>query len=421
MKMNKIGLLTLSVLALTACGGKGGDGSIVVWAPAEEQEVINAVVESYNKANPNDQIKFTFKAVSEADGGTTVATDPTVKGYPSLFAAADDHLNNLINKNIVNPVPAAYAPDTAKTAQTALTAASSAEGKLYGYPISTDNGYFLYYNKAVLTAEDAGSFEAILAKAAASDKTVVWDVANGYYAASFFLSPDVCGVNSLKWTQSADKKTITYTTDWDNEKGSAMALKTSELFTTYDGATGSKKTLVTGDDKVITTEAGEGRLAATISGTWMQSALSEAWGDNLAAVKLPTLDGKQLGSFAGTKLYLVNGYAYAPEQKTAYKLAQLLTNKESQLIRYEKRNAIPCNLDAQADARYAEHLTPTISALAEQSKYAAVQATAAESKYWDIGKAIGQAILDGKTGDTALSTTAAWAGYLKGQLDVLRG
>lgn len=423
MKKMKLGLLALSTIALAGCGNNNNKlDTITIWAPAEEEQVIKAVLDKHNTANPNDQIKYTFKSVSEADGGTTVAADATVKGRPALFAAADDHLNNLVNKSVTKTIPSAYAPDTSKLAPTALTAAS-VNGQLKAYPISTDNGYFLFYNKSFFAQEsEVATFEGILEKAAKNSKTVLMDVANGYYSASFFMSPQVCGVDSLKWAQGEDKK-ITYTTNWDNDAGATMAMKTSQLLTTYNGsAAESKKTFLMGDDKVISTEATEGRLVAVVTGTWNTTTLTQAWGEeNLGAVKLPTLDGKQLSSFAGTKLYCINGYVSADEQRLAYRVAKLLTNKEAQLVRYELRKAIPCDIDAQKDPRYTEHLTPAISALAAQSNFAAVQATAAEGAYWDIGKAIGQAMFTGGTDAEHQFTTAAqWKEYLTSQLNVLR-
>ena len=57
----------------------------------------------------------------------------------------------------------------------------------------------------------------------------------------------------------------------------------------------------------------------------------------------------------------------------------------------------------------------TVAALLEQNAYACVQALTAEARYWDIGKAIGQAYIDSRLGDFA-----NWQEFLKAQMDVLR-
>ena len=65
--------------------------------------------------------------------------------------------------------------------------AASYEGTLYGYPMTSDNGYFLYYDKSVFTEEDLATLDGILAAANAAGKQVHMDVSNGWYLASFFL------------------------------------------------------------------------------------------------------------------------------------------------------------------------------------------------------------------------------------------
>ena len=64
--------------------------------------------------------------------------------------------------------------------------AASVNGSLYAYPMTADNGYFLFYDSSVFSASDVGSMDALLKKAAAKGKKVVMDVGNGWYLYSFF-------------------------------------------------------------------------------------------------------------------------------------------------------------------------------------------------------------------------------------------
>ena len=122
-------------------------------------------------------------------------------------------------------------------------------------------------------------------------------------------------------------------------------------------------------------------------------------------------------NITGSKVFCVNKVGKTVEQqKTAVALAQLLTNKESQLERFETRQALPCNNEAAADPRYTEHVTLGGAALnAQNMAGACVQSLTAEGRYWDIGKAIGQAYLDGKLGDYA-----NWQEFLTAQMNILR-
>lgn len=434
--MNKKALFVLAtaMFTLASCGDNPTstptveNAPIVVWGPAAEQPVVEAIVNAYNEANPNDKINYTFNICSEADGGTTLAADPKVKNYPSLFAFADDHLGNLVNKNIVRKLGGSNLSNvtTADTENSIESASYTVNGEknVYAYPISTDNGYFLYYDGDILTDDDVKTFEGILSKSKAQNKVMVMDVPNGWYAASFFLAEDVCGTDSLKYEAAAKEdgtSGIKYNVTWDNDNGAAMAKATSDLLVQYNSEHGG--TFLSGDDTVILNHANDGTLSAVVTGTWNESSLKEKFG-TLKAVKLPTLNGHQLGSFSGTKLYGVNAYATSAEQRTAHKLANLLTSKSAQITRYNERAAFPCNKEALADPSYTENQTIGSKAFLDQAQYSAIQSRAAEGRYWDVGKAIGQVMLDGYTTadkvQTALTTVEQWKEFLTAQLNPLR-
>lgn len=429
-------VLASAMFAVASCGQKADapkNVSIVVWGPAEEEQVVKAVVDKYNAANPDDKIEYSFNVCSEADGGTTLAKDPTVTNYASLFAFADDHLGNLINKKVVrklggNSLKSVKDNDTENAIESASYTVNGVKDT-YAYPISTDNGYFLYYDGDVLDDEDVKTFEGLLAKAAEKGKEVIMKVEDGWYSASFFLAQGVCGTDSLKY-ETAKKEDgtegVKYNVTWDSDAGAEMAKAASALFTQYNSEStidGKKKTFLSGDDKLISTEAADGKLAAVVTGTWNETNLAEKFG-TLKACKLPTLNGHQLGSFSGTKLYGVNAYAKTDEQRTAHKLANLLTSKESQILRYQKRSSFPCNKEALADPAYTDAMTIGASAFVEQGKYSAIQSRAAEGRYWDVGEAIGRVMLNGyitKDGTKIdLKEVSEWKEFLTDQLTPLR-
>jgi arabinogalactan oligomer/maltooligosaccharide transport system substrate-binding protein len=409
-----------SVLTYNNCSAK-----ITVWAPAEEEEVLKTVVDAYNANQTVDTSKFnyTFVAVSEADGGTTLATDPTVANYPSLVAAADDHINNLVTKKIINPLQGKMLTNV-QTNDTEFSISCVTNGSsIYGFPITADNGYFLWYDSAALGKTDMTSLEAILAAAKTAGKTVLYDAANGWYANSPLMSPDVCGVNSLQWktgTKSDGSAGIQYDTTWDNATGVAAATAFGTLLKQYydDG------TLVTGGNDVILKGFKEKTMVAAVSGTWMEADLKPVC-DGLAAKDLPSFKigtkSAHMGSFSGSKLYVVNGFATAAEQKAATFLGDLLTNKASQLVRFNKRKSIPCNKELLASTDYTANATLGGKALAAQSAYASIQSRSAEGRYWDVGKAIGQCYLDGVFGKDAAGTAlTSWTEFLKSKMDALR-
>ncbi len=423
----------LSAGALVGCGGTSSNTTdtnfekteITVWATAAEEEVINAVVKEYNDKQTDEKQKFkiTFSAVAESDAGTTLAKDPQVTGAPALFLCADDHIASLTEKNIVAEIKGTRKDNiVANTTEVAVSGATGADGKLYGYPVTSDNGYFLWYNKGIEGIDKAvTSLEDLLALAKKNKKSVLMDVANGWYANSFIMSPQACGVNSLYWSTNADGKNV-YTTNWDNEVGVKVSEYIAGLLKPYydDG------TLVTGSNPEITSGFTDGKLIAAVSGTWMENLIKDTAGvgENTAATILPQyhIDGKayQMASFIGSKVYCINKTQSVGAQKTAAALAELLTTKEAQLTRFEKRATLPCNNDAIKDPRYTEHSTIGGAALTAQAEFGCVQSKTAEDRYWDKGKAIGQAYLDGKLGKDSNDNAHTWTTFLKATMDILR-
>ena len=418
---------TLATVSLVSCGKKVDDTveaiattKINVWATASEQAVVEEVIKNWNAAQPTDETKFNieFTAVSEADCGTTLAKDPQVKGAPALFLCADDQISNLASLNIIAEIKGERKEKIVNRTTEVAVAGATMGDKLYGYPVTSDNGYFLWYDSSKLPSEKLGSLEDILAHAKSTGKQVLMDVPNGWYANSFIMSPDACGTTSLKWKVDENGNKV-YETSWDNATGVKVSSYIQSLLTPYykDG------TLIVGSNEVIAAGFNDGTLMAAVSGTWMENDIKAAIGNNTAATKLPSyhIDGKayQMASFSGSKVYCLNKTRPVEEQKTAAALAELLTTKESQLVRFEKRASLPCHIEAANDPRYTEHVTIGGKALLEQNAYACVQAQTAEDRYWDIGKAIGQAYIDGILKD-ADENTLTWEQFLKAQMDTLR-
>ena len=417
-KIKVASLVCASLLAITGCGGgkEAVNAEITVWCAAEEEAVLNDIVSAYNATQTEDTQKFNVKfvAVSEADAGTTVAKDPTAADAPALFNFADDQLYTLQGKQILLELKGDYKTRTIANNSAVSVTGASYNGKLYAFPYTSDNGYFLWYDADMLDDSKIGSLEDILSYCAANDKSILMDVANGWYANSFIMSPEACGTTSLFWKENADGKAV-YETTWDNEAGVKVSSYIASLLTPAftDG------NLIKGGNAEIVAGFKDKTLCAAISGTWMEKDLTMS-GRNIKAAKLPSyhVDGKayQMATFTGSKLLGINATKPVAEQKAAVALAELLCNKESQLKRFAVRKTLPCNNEAAADPAYTQNVSMGGKALvAQTSVAAAVQSLTAEGRYWDVGKAIGQAYLDGDLGGAA-----DWAAFLKQQMDILR-
>ena len=156
-------------------------------------------------------------------------------------------------------------------------------------------------------------------------------------------------------------------------------------------------------------------MIAAFSGTWMEAGLDPVC-ENLKATKLPSYHGHQMGTFTGAKVYCLNATKDLETINRAAIVAQLITEKEGQLRRFEERKIGPCNIAAMEDARYAEHVTKGLAALGEQvAACAGVQSASAEGRYWDVGATIGTAIKDNDIGDFE-----SWQDFLNFECEILR-
>ena len=245
--------------------------------------------------------------------------------------------------------------------------------------MTADNGYFLFYDKSVLTEEDVKTLDGILAAAEKAGKQFNFDVANGWYLASFFLG------NGCTITLDENGKQVC---DFNNEKGVEAAKAVAALC--------AHPAFLPGDQNILTGTIGD-TVCAGVCGTWVADAIKERLGDNYAAAKLPTftVNGEQvqMGSFGGCKILGVNTQSAYPVE--AMNLAEFLTSEESQLRRFEVRGYGPSNINAAKSEAIASD--PALSALAAQSNYAVTQLIIGD--FWTPATAFGNALIADPTVD----------------------
>lgn len=347
--------------------------SLKVWGAQEEQELLGTLVEKFKAANPDKEYTIELGVVSEADAKTTVLEDAAAAA--DVFAFANDQLYDLVNAGALYKITKNKDEIEAANVASSIDAATK-DGFLYAYPMTADNGYFLYYDKSVLSEDDVKSFEKMLDVADAAGKKVLMDVSNGWYIASFFLGA------GCKLGISEDGKQIC---DFNNETG----VKVGESIKTITAS----NAFLTGDDSIV--KGGFGNdIVAAVSGAWNAKDIQEVLGDNYAATKLPTFkvgdEDVQMSSFAGCKLIGVNSQTKAPLDAMA--LAEFLTNEAAQTERFNARGLGPSNIAAGSSEAVKADIA--LSALAAQAEYAYSQKEVLGS-YWGPAEAFGTA-MEGK-------------------------
>ncbi len=379
-------ILALSMMvALAACSNSNGGGTnsggetnsteketvtLKVWGSQEDQALLQSQIDKFITAHPEKEYNITLGVVSEADAKSKYLEDPDAAA--DVFAFANDQIKDLVNAGALYEITRNKDDVVSRNGEGSIEA-STVNGKLYAYPFSADNGYFLYYDSSVISAEQAKSLDDMLAAANAAGKKVFMDVSNGWYIASFFIG------NGGKLGYDANGK---QTCDFNNANGVAAG-EVVKAFT-------ADPAFLTGDDTVLTGGMGV-TIAAGVSGIWNETKIKEALGDNYAATKLPTMtvNGKQvqMSSFAGYKLYGVNSNTAYPVD--AMDLADFLSDYDCQMERYEVRSNGPSNIEAAASDAVKANVA--LAALAEQGQYAISQNDVG-GNYWGPAEAFGTAM-----------------------------
>lgn len=242
-------------------------------------------------------------------------------------------------------------------------------GTLYAYPLTADNGYFLYYNKAYFGPDDIQTLDRILAVAGEAGRQFSMDWTSAWYVYAFF------GNTGLQVGLNEDGLT-NYCT-WNRMDGPISGVDVAQAMLSIAASPGfSSRT-----DEEFLRGVQDGSIIAGVSGVWNAVAIQQAWGENAGAVKLPTFTcgGRQvqMASFSGCKLIGVNAYSKYPEW--AARFAEWITNEENQRLRFVQRGQGPSNSAAAASSEVQN--SAAIAALLEQAEFSQLQRIG--GNFWD--------------------------------------
>ena len=284
-----------------------------------------------------------------------------------MFTFADDQLNALAASGALDPIE--NADEIKNRNLSSAVDAATVNDHLYAYPLTADNGYFLYYNKQYFSEEQVKTLDGILKTASANGRLFTMDWTSAWYVYSFF------GNTGLQVGLNDDGITNYCTWNQSDEGIKGIDVAQAMLKIAKNPGFASKT------DEEFLEGVKNGSVIAGVSGVWNSVAIKEAWGENTRAAKLPTYSCNnrqvQMASFSGCKLIGVNAYSKHP--KWAARLAEWITDEENQRLRFEMRGQGPSNA-AVAESGEIEQ-SPAIAALLEQSEFSQLQRVG--GKFWD--------------------------------------
>jgi arabinogalactan oligomer/maltooligosaccharide transport system substrate-binding protein len=381
-------LTVCMLLGVTSMAMAADTVTLLVWVGDDaDQPWINGVIDSFKAANPDTTFDIKVGIQSESTAKATVLTDITAAA--DVYTFADDQLGELVLAGALQPV-SQNAEDVAARNSVGSVAAATADGTLYAYPATSDNGYFMFYNKAYFTEEDVKTLDGMMTAAATAGKRVSMEMSGAWYMYSFFAGAGL--------TMSLLPDGVNNACNWNATDTPITGVQVAEAML----AIAKNPGFINQTDGEFVTGIKDGSVIAGINGVWNANAAAEAWGADYAAAKLPTYtvaDGQtQMASFAGYKLVGVN--AYSANVGWAMQFADFMTNEESQLSRFVIRGQGPSNLVVGASAEV--QASPAIAALAAQSTYATTQRVG--GNYWSPANTFGALIYAGNPDGTDLQT-----------------
>lgn len=406
-------LVLAMALSLCACGSKGGEATndaaggselagtykITVWVPDAAVELTKTQIANFNSSNENGiVIEATVEAVSEADAGTNMITDVEAGG--DIYFFAQDQFARLVQAGALAKLGVSAAEAVTAANDAGVVAAATTGTDMYAYPLTSDNGYFMYYDKSVISEDIVDSLEDIIAACEGAGKNFSMELdTSAWYLASFFFG---VGCHS-NWVTDSDGKFISADDDFNSANGLIAAKGIQKLITSNCHVSSSSASDFDANSAVV------------VTGQWDFETAKAILGDNMGCTDLPsfTVDGTQyhIGSFNGCKLLGVKPQTDAVKAAALHKLAQYLTSEECQMERYTELSWGPANSAAQASD--AVQANPGLAALFLQNAYSVPQGQI-HGSWWDLAKVIGTDIKAAATEDDLKAALESYEAKIQG-------
>ncbi len=347
--------------------------TITLWVAENSMDFTQRQVDTFMAANEQyADLKVRLESVGEGDAADRVLESD--EELVDMFVFAQDQLARLVTAGRLSVVSDENAAVIARANDDGSVSAVQVGDTTYAYPVTSDNGYFLYYDSSVVT--DPSSLESIIASCEAAGKGVLMEVNSGWYQPAFFFGAGC----TLTYDIDSEGNFVSCNVDYASENGvralkAMMALTSSESFENRS-------------DTSSVTEIG-----AIVSGTWIAQEVQKVLGGNYAAVKLPTADGFQMSGFGGFKMLGVRPQPNEHKQEACEALAMYLTSEEVQSARYNEVGWGPSNLNAQQSEAVQNDVA--LAALADQLQYCVPQGQYPDA-YWDLAKEFGDRVILGE-------------------------
>ncbi|MBQ7700397.1 MAG: hypothetical protein IJT49_08665 [Clostridia bacterium] len=182
-------VLIMTAAVFASCGGSGGDKNIRVWVGEESVEFYQTVCDEYIAAHPDFGYTVEVKGMDTGAVAGTISTDP--KAAADIYTVAHDNIGKLASTQCAKPIGdesliAQVLADNPESFQNVIYSTLNGQKYLYGVPYISQ-ALFLYYNKALVTDEQAKTFEGLREAAVAAGTKAITVTGDDGFNMSFAL------------------------------------------------------------------------------------------------------------------------------------------------------------------------------------------------------------------------------------------
>ncbi len=395
MKRSKLVSLVGISLLLVGCGSKTSDTTkpatdntakteakdtskdistnIVIGASATQSDFVETQAKKYLSDNGYKNVTITMYEVGE-DAAKNIS-DWESDGAPDIYGFASDQLGALNSKGALAELPSKFSTELIEGMGNEAVDAGKLADSYYAYPYAGDNGYFLYYNKTVVSDEQAKTVEGIIDACAAKNLKFGYalDTESSFFSIGTFMSFGA----RYKVSLNNDGTFKNATSDFDGEKGILGAKAVHQLAVnanvdvTHAGARSKAPIESNG-------------FGAVVEGSWNYKAFGDALGENMGVAKLPTItvEGQtaNLSSFLGYKLYGVNPKKSANNTARltlTHMIANYLVSAACQEARFDTLGTVPTQKTVKALEKVQNN--GLVKALAAQAEFSVAQTIVPEN------------------------------------------
>lgn len=365
--------MLLTVCAFSVAETTGFDGEIKVWVADAAVEFTKAQIDAFKAANAGyANMTVTVEPMGEGDAATAMITD--VESGADIYGFAQDQLSRLVAAGALEEVAPDNVPLVAAENDAGSVAAATLGDVMYAYPLTSDNGYFLYYDKSVVT--DPNTLETIIADCEKAGKGFYMEINSGWYQTAFFFGAGC----TLTYDVNNEGSLVACHCDYASENGvkalkAMISVAKSPAFSNASSASNATN------------------IGAIVDGAWDAKTVQDKMGDNYAATKLPTVADYQMGGFGGFKLLGVKPQTDDAKLAACDALAYYLASGDVQAARYDALQWGPSNLEAQK--LDAIQTNAALSALAAQLSHCVGQGQY-PNDYWSLATALGDSVIAGE-------------------------